>query len=250
MSLPPIVGRVEFEDVTFRYNEDSDQNTLQNISFKVEPGQTIAIVGRSGSGKSTLVKLIQGLYHPTQGRVYVDGHDIRHVSPQSLRSQLGVVPQECFLFSGTITENITLHRPDYSLEEVVEVAKLAEAHTFVQSMPLGYNTKVGEHGSSLSGGQRQRVAIARALLGGPRILVLDEATSSLDTESERRFQHNLAQISRDRTTFIIAHRLSTVRNADCILVIDRGILVEQGNHQALMAQQGLYYHLAQQQLSL
>ncbi|PSB62731.1 peptidase C39, partial [filamentous cyanobacterium CCP1] len=250
LSLPPIVGRVEFEDVTFRYDEDSDQNTLQNISFKVEPGQTIAIVGRSGSGKSTLVKLIQGLYHPTQGRVYVDGHDIRHVSPQSLRSQLGVVPQECFLFSGTITENITLHRPDYSLEEVVEVAKLAEAHTFVQSMPLGYNTKVGEHGSSLSGGQRQRIAIARALLGSPRILVLDEATSSLDTESERRFQHNLAQISRDRTTFIIAHRLSTVRNADCILVIDRGILVEQGNHQALMAQQGLYYHLAQQQLSL
>lgn len=248
--MPPVIGKVEFEDVTFRYNEDSDQNTLQNISFKVEPGQTIAIVGRSGSGKSTLVKLLEGLYHSTQGRVLVDDHDLRHVSPQSLRSQMGVVPQECFLFSGSISENIALYRPNYSLEAVIEAAKLAEAHAFIQAMPLGYNTKVGERGSSLSGGQRQRVAIARALLGNPRILVLDEATSSLDTESERRFQRNLAQISRDRTTFIIAHRLSTVRNADCILVIDRGVLVEQGNHPELMEQKGLYYHLAQQQLNL
>jgi subfamily B ATP-binding cassette protein HlyB/CyaB len=248
--LPTVAGKVEFEDVTFRYDEDSDQNTLQNISFRVEPGQTIAIVGRSGSGKSTLVKLIEGLYHPTQGRVSIDDHDLRHVSPQSLRSQMGVVPQECFLFSGTIAENIALYRTDYTLEEVIEVAKLAEAHSFIQAMPLGYNTKVGERGSSLSGGQRQRIAIARALLGVPRILILDEATSSLDTESERRFQNNLTQISRDRTTFIIAHRLSTVHNADRILVIDRGVLVEQGNHQELMNRRGLYYHLAQQQLNL
>jgi ATP-binding cassette subfamily B protein len=250
LPLPPIKGEVRFENVTFRYNEDDDRNILQNITFTVKPGQTIAIVGRSGSGKSTLVKLLQALYHPNSGHIWIDGHDIRHVSPQSLRSQLGVVPQECFLFSGTILENITLYRPEYSLEQAVEVAKLAEAHAFIQSMPLGYNTKVGERGANLSGGQRQRVAIARALLGEPRILLLDEATSALDTESERRFQQNLVRLCRNRTTFIIAHRLSTVRNADCILVLDRGILVEQGTHEELMKQQGLYYHLAQQQLDL
>ncbi|NJK48468.1 peptidase domain-containing ABC transporter, partial [Candidatus Gracilibacteria bacterium] len=248
--LPAIRGEVNFENVTFRYNSDEDRNTLQNISFKVKPGQTIAIVGRSGSGKSTLVKLLQGLYHPNSGHIWIDGHDISHVSPQSLRSQLGVVPQECFLFSGNIVDNITLYRPEYTLEEVIDVAKLAEAHAFIQSMPLGYNTKVGERGANLSGGQRQRIAIARALLGQPRILILDEATSSLDTESERRFQQNLARLSRDRTTFIIAHRLSTVRNADCILVLERGSIVEQGIHEDLMQQEGLYYHLAQQQLNL
>jgi len=160
------------------------------------------------------------------------------------------VPQECFLFSGTILENITLYAGEFTLEQAVEVAKLAEAHAFIQTLPLGYNTKVGERGSTLSGGQRQRIAIARALLGNPQILILDEATSSLDTESERRFQQNLARISRERTTFIIAHRLSTVRNADCILVLDRGVLVERGTHNELMALQGLYYHLAQQQLAL
>jgi ATP-binding cassette subfamily B protein len=180
----------------------------------------------------------------------IDGYDIRHVSPPSLRSQLGVVPQECFLFSGTILENITLYRPEFTLEEAVEAAKLAEAHAFIQTLPLGYSTKVGERGSSLSGGQRQRIAIARALLGDPNILILDEATSSLDTESERRFQRNLTQIRRNRTTFVIAHRLSTVRHADSILVLDRGVIVEQGNHEALMTSQGLYYHLAQQQLDL
>ncbi|NEO64269.1 MAG: peptidase domain-containing ABC transporter, partial [Moorea sp. SIO4G2] len=248
--LPEIKGDVILEDVTFRYSEDEDRNILQNISLQIKAGETIALVGRSGSGKSTLVKLLQGLYHPTNGRILIDGHDIRHISPQSLRSQMGVVPQECFLFSGTIVENITLYRPDFSLDEAVEVAKLAEAHAFIQGMTLGYNTKVGERGSTLSGGQRQRIAIARALLGNPKILILDEATSSLDTESERRFQQNLARISRDRTTFIIAHRLSTVRNADCILVLDRGILVEKGNHEELMDRQGLYYHLAQQQLDL
>ena len=250
LSLPIIQGNMRLENVSFRYEGDDDRNTLQNISFEVKPGQTTAIVGRSGSGKSTLVKLLQGLYLPDQGNIWLDGHDISHVSPQSLRSQLGVVPQECFLFSGTILENITLYRPEYTLEQAIEVAKLAEAHAFIQGMPLGYNTKVGERGANLSGGQRQRIAIARALLGEPRILILDEATSSLDTESERRFQQNLARLSRDRTTFIIAHRLSTVRNADCILVLDRGILVENGTHDELMAKEGLYYHLAQQQLDL
>lgn len=250
MVLPRIRGDVTFENVTFRYGQEEERNTLGNITFQVNSGQTIAIVGRSGSGKSTLVNLLQGLHHPTSGRILIDGHDIRHVSPSSLRSQMGVVPQECFLFSGTILENITLHSDDFTLEQAVEVAKLAEAHHFIQDLPLGYNTKVGERGTNLSGGQRQRIAIARALLKNPRILILDEATSSLDTESERRFQQNLARISRDRTTLIVAHRLSTVRHADRILVLDRGILVEQGNHDELIALQGLYYHLAQQQLDL
>jgi len=248
--LPRLEGHVRFENVTFRYEQEEERNTLQNISFDVQAGQTIAIVGRSGSGKSTLVSLLQGLYHPNSGRIWMDEYDIRHVSPQSLRSQFGVVPQECFLFSGTILENITLYRPEFSLEQVTKVAKLAEAHAFIQDLPLGYNTKVGERGSTLSGGQRQRIAIARALLGNPRILILDEATSSLDTESERRFQQNLARISRDRTTFIIAHRLSTVRHADCIFVLEQGVLTEQGTHDELIALQGIYYHLAQQQLDL
>jgi ATP-binding cassette subfamily B protein len=249
--MPPIAGEVRVENMTFSYGSDEERNTLQNISFVARPGETIAVVGRSGSGKSTLVKLLEGLYYPTSGHIWIDGHDIKNVSPQSLRAQIGVVPQDCYLFSGTITENIALYRSEYTLEQTIEAAKLAEAHAFIQSMPLGYNTKVGERGANLSGGQRQRIAIARALLGEPRILILDEATSSLDTESERRFQENLTRISRDRTTFIIAHRLSTVRNADSIIVLDRGILVQKGNHQELMSdRQGLYYHLAQQQLAL
>lgn len=250
LSLPLIQGGVTFEKVTFRYDDDADVNTLENLSFDVSPGQTIAIVGRSGSGKTTLVKLLEGLYYPNQGRILIDGHDICHVSLHSLRVQLGVVPQECFLFSGTILENITLYRDGYTLEDVVEAAKLAEAHAFIQELPLGYQTKVGERGTTLSGGQRQRIAIARALLGDPRILVLDEATSSLDTESERRFQQNLSLISRDRTTFIIAHRLSTVRNADRILVLDHGVISEQGTHEDLIKMKGLYWSLAQQQLDL
>ncbi|MEG4284855.1 ABC transporter transmembrane domain-containing protein [Microcoleus sp. A006_D1] len=263
--LPRIHGTIKFDNVSFRYSQDEERNTLQNLCFEVQAGETVAIVGRSGSGKSTLVKLLQGFYYPEKGRLTVDGHDIRHISLQSLRIQLGVVPQDCFLFSGTILENITLYKnfqtpasqgeegrfaDSTSLEEAIEVAKLAEAHAFIQDMPLGYQTPVGERGTSLSGGQRQRIAIARALLGDPRVLILDEATSSLDTESERRFQQNLARISRDRTVFIIAHRLSTVRNADRILVLDKGILAEQGNHDELMVERGLYYHLAQQQLDL
>ncbi|MEG4322752.1 MULTISPECIES: ABC transporter transmembrane domain-containing protein [unclassified Microcoleus] len=253
--LPRIQGSVKFENVSFRYSQDEERNTLQNLCFEVQAGETVAIVGRSGSGKSTLVKLLQGFYYPEKGRLTIDGHDIRHISPNSLRIQLGVVPQDCFLFSGTILENITLYKngkdaDSASLEQAIEVAKLAEAHAFIQDMPLGYQTPVGERGTSLSGGQRQRIAIARALLGDPRVLILDEATSSLDTESERRFQQNLARIGRDRTVFIIAHRLSTVRSADRILVLDKGILAEQGNHDQLMAERGLYYHLAQQQLDL
>lgn len=248
--LPKLQGNLVLDNVTFRYDSAEEINTLQNISLEVAAGQTIAIVGRSGSGKSTLVKLIQGLYYPISGQILVDGHNLKHVSLKSLRSQMGVVPQNCFLFSGTILENITLYRPEYTLEQVIATAKLAEAHAFIQALPLGYNTKVGERGESLSGGQRQRIAIARAFLGKPPILILDEATSSLDTESERRFQENLARLARQRTTFIIAHRLSTVRNADSIIVLDRGLIVERGTHEELIAQQGLYYQLAKQQLSL
>lgn len=248
--LPPIRGDVQFDKVIFRYEQAEERNILENLTFSVAAGETIAIVGRSGSGKTTLVKLLQGLYPTTSGRIWIDGHDLKHTSLKSLRSQLGVVPQECFLFSGTILENIQLYRMEFGLEAVVEAAKLAEAHGFIQDLPLGYNTKVGERGANLSGGQRQRIAIARALLGNPSILLLDEATSSLDTESERRFQQNLARISQGRTTFIIAHRLSTVRNADCILVLDAGVLVEQGTHASLVERKGLYYHLAQQQLEL
>jgi ATP-binding cassette, subfamily B, bacterial HlyB/CyaB len=255
LPLPCLRGDVCFENVTFRYSEDEERNTLQNISFEAHAGQMIAIVGRSGSGKTTLVNLLEGLYQPHHGRVLIDGHDVRHVAQDSLRSQFGVVPQECFLFSGTVLENITLYRSEYSLEQVVEVAKLAEAHSFIQNLPMGYNTKVGERGVCLSAGQRQRIAIARALLGNPRILILDEATSALDTEAESRFQGNLSQIGgrsarEGRTIFVIAHRLSTIRNADHILVIDRGRLVEQGTHTELIAARGLYYYLAQQQLDL
>ena len=248
--LSQVRGEVRLENLTFRYDSETERNALQNISLDVQAGQTLAIVGRSGSGKSTLVKLLQGLYHPTSGQIWIDGHEVQHLSLQSLRSQLGVVPQDCFLFSGTILENITMHRPEFSLEQVIETAKLAEAHPFIQAMPLGYSTKVGERGDNLSGGQRQRIAIARALLGTPPILILDEATSSLDTESERRFQENLARLSQERTTFIIAHRLSTVRNADSIIVLDKGNLVEKGTHDELIALRGIYYHLAQQQLNL
>lgn len=248
--LPPLRGEVSFENVTFRYQIEDDRNILQNITFTAHPSETIAIVGRSGSGKTTLINLLQGLYHPTNGRITIDGHDVRHVSPPSLRHQLGVVPQDCFLFSGTILDNITLYRTGYSLEAVIEVAKLAEAHAFIQNLPLGYYTKVGERGANLSGGQRQRIAIARALLSNPRILILDEATSSLDTESEQRFQKNLQHISHDRTTFVIAHRLATVRNANHILVLDRGIIVEQGTHEQLTEKRGLYAQLVQQQIDL
>jgi len=250
LPLPRLEGNVSFERVTFRYDAEGERNAVDGVTFDAHTGDTIAIVGRSGSGKTTLVKLLQGLYQPDSGQIYIDGHDLRHVSPHSLRSQLGVVSQDCFLFSGTILENITLYRPEFSLEQVIEAAKLAEAHSFIQGMPLGYNTRVGERGSNLSGGQRQRIAIARALLDNPKILILDEATSALDTESEQRFQNNLKRLSRDRTTFIIAHRLSTVRDADCILVLDQGLLVEKGTHEELIQAQKLYYHLAKQQLDI
>jgi ATP-binding cassette subfamily B protein len=208
----------------------------------------VALVGRSGSGKTTIAKLLLGLYPPTEGKILIDGYDVTTLSLRSLRRQIGVVDQDTFLFGGTIRENISLGFPEASLEEVIEAAQLAGAHTFIRNLPMGYETQIGEGGGMLSGGQRQRLAIARALLGNPRLLILDEATSHLDAESERIIQTNLSKILQNRTTLIIAHRLSTVRHADLILVLDHGILVESGTHEQLMAKRGHYYYLNQQQL--
>ncbi len=249
-SLPPLVGHIQFENVTFRYQAQNEVNTLENLSFEVLPGQTVALVGRSGSGKTTISKMTLGFYTPLEGRVLIDGYDINSLSLQSLRSQVGVVDQDTFLFGETIRENISLGRGDANLSEIVQAAKQAGAHEFIQELPMGYETQIGEGGGMLSGGQRQRIAIARALLGNSRLLILDEATSNLDTESERIIQNNLSTITRSRTTLIIAHRLSTVRNADLILVLDRGILVEKGTHHELMAKRGQYYHLNHQQTSV
>lgn len=247
--LPPIRGQIRFEQVTFRYHPDSEINTLENISFEVQPGQTVALVGRSGSGKTTISKLILGLYPPTDGKILIDGYDVTRIVLGSLRQQIGIVDQDTFLFGGTIRENISVGHPEAKLEEVMEAARQAGADQFIQDLPMGYDTLIGEAGGTLSGGQRQRIAIARALLGNPRLLILDEATSSLDAESERIIQTNLDVIAKNRTTIIIAHRLSTVRNADLILVLDRGVLVERGSHKELMAKRGQYFYLNQQQLA-
>ncbi|MFW9263925.1 peptidase domain-containing ABC transporter [Nostoc sp. CALU 546] len=242
-------GHILFENVTFRYHPESDINVLENLSFEIKPEQTIAVVGRSGSGKTTLSKLILGLYLPTDGKVLIDGQDVTNIALRSLRSQIGVVDQDTFLFGGTIRDNISIAHPEASQEEVIEAARLAGADEFIKQMPMGYETQIGEGGGMLSGGQRQRLAIARALLGNPSFLVLDEATSHLDAESERIIQNNLKKILQGRTSLIIAHRLSTVRNADLILVLDRGILVESGTHDQLITKKGHYFYLNQQQLA-
>jgi ATP-binding cassette subfamily B protein len=247
-SLPEVRGHIRFENVTFRYHPESDTNVLENLSFEVNPGQMVALVGRSGSGKTTISKLVLGLYPPTDGKVLVDGQDITSISLRSLRQQVGVVDQDTFLFGSTIRENISLAHPGATLSEVIEAGKLAGADEFIKKLPMGYETQIGEGGGLLSGGQRQRIAIARALLGNPKLLILDEATSHLDTESERIIQRNLNTILKGRTTLVIAHRLSTVRNADLILVLDRGVLIESGNHSELMAKRGHYFYLNQQQL--
>lgn len=248
--LPPIRGHIRFDGVTFRYHPESDVNTLENISFEMYPGQMVALVGRSGSGKTTISKLLLGLYPPTAGKILIDGYDVTSLALRSLRSQIGVVDQDTFLFGGTIRENISVGHPQATLENIIEAAQQAGAHQFIKELPMGYETQIGEGGGMLSGGQRQRLAIARALLGNPRLLILDEATSSLDAESERIIQTNLNTILQDRTTLVIAHRLSTVRNADLILVLDRGILVESGTHDQLMAKRGQYFYLNQQQLTV
>ncbi|MBD0362131.1 MAG: peptidase domain-containing ABC transporter [Coleofasciculus sp. C3-bin4] len=249
-NIPPIRGHIRFDRVTFRYHPESEVNTLENLSFEVQPGQTVALVGRSVSGKTTISKLVLGLYPPTEGTILIDGYDVTTISLRSLRQQIGVVDQDTFLFGGTIRENISVGHPEATLDEIIEAAQQAGAHQFIKELQVGYETQIGEGGGMLSGGQRQRLAIARALLGNPRLLILDEATSSLDAESERIIQTNLNKIVKGRTTLIIAHRLSTVRNADLILVLDRGVLVESGTHDELMATRGHYFYLNQQQLSV
>lgn len=239
--LPPIKGKVEFKDITFSYKEG--QPALQHISLKAEPGQMIALVGPSGSGKSTIANLIPRFYDVDSGVITIDDHDIRQVTADSLREQIGLVPQETMLFSTSVMENIRYGRLEATDEEVIEAAKAANAEEFIKELPEGYDTKLGERGLNLSGGQRQRLAIARAILKNPRVLILDEATSALDTESEKIVQDALDNLMVGRTSFVIAHRLSTIFNADQIFVVENGYLREHGTHEELLAAGGLYSNL-------
>ncbi|GMB01645.1 type I secretion system permease/ATPase [Pelosinus sp. IPA-1] len=245
-TLPAVRGDIVFDRVTFRYRPDMSE-ALHQLSINIKAGTSIGIVGRSGSGKSTLTKMIQRLYVPESGRILIDGVDLAQVEPAWLRRQIGVVLQDNFLFNGTVRDNIGAARSDVSLEEIMAVARMSGAHDFILELADGYDTIVGERGTALSGGQRQRIAIARALLTNPRILIFDEATSALDYESERIIMNNLDCISVGRTMIMIAHRLSTVRHCDNILVLERGRVVETGAHEELLAKRGVYYHLHMQQ---
>jgi subfamily B ATP-binding cassette protein MsbA len=247
-ALPPVDGRVRFEDVTFAY--EAGRPVLHDLSVDVAPGETVALVGPSGAGKSTFVSLIPRFYDPQAGRITVDGHDLRAVTLRSLREQIAAVSQEVHLFNTTIRDNIRYGRLDASDEAVVEAARAANAHDFITDLPNGYDAAVGERGVKLSGGQRQRVAVARALLRDARLLLLDEATSSLDSASEALVQEALERLMEGRTTFIIAHRLSTVQGADRILVLDDGRIVQTGTHEALVQRDGLYRDLASYQFRL
>jgi ATP-binding cassette, subfamily B, bacterial HlyB/CyaB len=245
-TLPQVEGQVIFEEVTFRYRPDSSE-VLRKISFSVGPGKVVGIVGRSGSGKSTIAKLIQRLYVPERGRILVDHADLAQVDPAWLRRQVGVVLQENFLFNSSVRDNIALVDPGVGMEMVIQAAMLAGAHDFILDLPDGYDTVVGEYGCSLSGGQRQRIAIARALVANPRILIFDEATSALDYESEAMIQKNMAQICQGRTVFLIAHRLSTVRPAHRIYVVEKGEILEEGSHEELLQAAGFYARLCKLQ---
>ena len=244
--LPPIEGAVNFENLTFRFRPDAAP-VLKDVNLQIKAGTFVGIVGQSGSGKSTLMKLLPRLYAPEEGRILIDGYDIDKVELYSLRRQIGIVPQDPLLFSGTISENIALTQPDVGSDEIVMAAKLADAHDFIMELPSGYSSPVGERGASLSGGQRQRIAIARTLLSNPKLLVMDEATSALDYETERRVCDNLVQALQDCTVFFITHRLATVRRADVIVVMHLGVVAEVGSHDELMAKRGRYYALYRQQ---
>jgi subfamily B ATP-binding cassette protein MsbA len=246
-SLASVEGQLSFHDVSFSYGDRDNQIVLTNIRLDVRAGEILAIVGPSGAGKSTLVTLIPRFFDPTEGSISLDGIDLRELHLDNLRSHIASVPQETQLFSGTIAENIRYGRSDATNQEVQEAAQAANAHDFINSFPQAYETIVGERGVKLSGGQRQRVAIARAILKNPRILILDEATSSLDNESEAQVQEALEHLMQGRTTFVIAHRLSTIRHADRIIVVDEGRIVQEGNHEQLLARSGLYKQLYEQQ---
>jgi subfamily B ATP-binding cassette protein MsbA len=240
-ALPRIEGKVELDDVHFHYRDD--QQVIKGISFTVEPGQTIALVGPSGAGKSTLVQLLHRFYDPIKGEIRIDDVPLKSVQQSSYWQQIGIVPQETILFGGTILENIEYAKPGVTKDEIIEVAKAANAHNFIMETPEEYETIVGEKGIRLSAGQRQRIAIARAILKNPRILILDEATSALDNESELLIQEALERLMQGRTSFIIAHRLSTIHNAERIIVLDKGKIIESGNHAQLMEEEGLYHKL-------
>ena len=246
--LPPLQGGVRFENLSFRFQKGQPQ-VLKDTNLDVPPGTFVGIVGQSGSGKSTLMKLLPRLYEPEEGRILIDSYDIAKVELYSLRRQIGIVPQDPLLFSGTVSENIALTNPDASSEEIMRAARLANAHDFIMELPSGYSTSVGERGAALSGGQRQRIAIARTLLSNPKLLVMDEATSALDYETERKVCDNLLENLSDRTVFFITHRLSTIRQADMIVMLHQGAVVEVGTHDELMAHRGRYYALYRQQES-
>ncbi len=245
VEMPPIKGEIEFRNVTFKYKPGKP--VLRNISFHIKPKETVALVGPTGAGKSTIIKLICRFYEPKSGQILIDGYDIRKVKMKSLRRQIGIVPQETFLFSGTIMDNIRYGRIDASDEEVIAAAKIVGAHEFIERLPKGYETRIGEGGAGLSVGQKQLIAFARALIRNPAILIMDEATSSIDPYTDLLIRKAMRALLKDRTSIIIAHRLSTVRDADRILVIDDGRIVEEGTHEELIEKGGLYSHLYEMQ---
>jgi ATP-binding cassette subfamily B protein len=240
-TLPAIKGQVVFENVSFGY--DKDKPILKNIVIEAKPGETIALLGPTGSGKSTIIRLLPRFYDVTSGRILVDGFDVRDVKAESLRKQMGIVSQETFLFNMTVKQNIAYGMPNATMEDIEGVAKIAKAHEFITQLPNGYDTIIGERGVTLSGGQQQRVAIARALLMNPRILILDDSTSSVDVDTEYEIQQALSALLKNRTTFVVTQRLSTIRNADKIVVLDDGQVVEEGDHESLMAKKGAYYRI-------
>lgn len=242
IDLKAVKGQLSFEHVSFRYDGD-DSYVLKDVSFQVQPGQSVAFVGPSGGGKTTITNLIQRFYDVESGRILIDGQDIKDIKLKSLRNNIGVVQQDVYLFSGTVFENIEYGRPGASKEDVIKAAKLAGAHDFISQLDKGYDTYVGERGTKLSGGQKQRISIARVFLKNPPILILDEATSALDNENEKIVQESLEYLAQGRTTFTIAHRLTTIKNADLIMVLTDEGIVEQGSHETLMAKKGLYYEL-------
>jgi ATP-binding cassette subfamily B protein len=246
--LPSIKGQVDFDEVTFRYEEG--KNILNHVSFHITPGQSIALVGPTGAGKTTIINLLSRFYDVNEGSVKVDGYDVREVTLHSLRTQMGVMLQDTFVFSGTILENIRYGKLDATEEEIIAAAKIVRAHDFISELKDGYQTVVEERGSTLSAGQRQLISFARALLADPKILILDEATSSIDTKTEELLQKGLQELLKGRTSFIIAHRLSTIKNSSQIFYVDQGQIVEAGTHDELMTLKGKYHHLYQSQYDL